>query len=336
MGCLAGTVNCALRPCAGLWLWVSESWAGSVACSSLLAKRDASRLGCLAVTRVRRGTDRRRGLFSQASASPTRVLPTCTALRRAGSAQTGGTRSWAPPGAAARARPVRRAAARPGRRSGAAPPGPGPRTDCTCRHQAAISDQPGADSEPPNSCTDSAAVRPAKASRSASGQPASVPVTNPATNTSPAPVGSRASTAMAGTSRGLAGAPVHRVRALRAERDHRERYPFGEGAGGGARGSRCGCSASPPRRWAGTPRSAPGRRGPPGPSGRCRPSRRRRRSGLPVPAASAIQAGALAGRERGDGGTRRGGRAAGRGLLRAAARGRGRPSCAPPRTPWRR
>lgn len=70
----------------------------------------------------------------------------------------------------------------------------------TRRHQAATSVHPGAESEPPNSCTESAAVSPAKASRSASGHPASVPVTNPATKTSPAPVGSSASTAMAGTS----------------------------------------------------------------------------------------------------------------------------------------
>src|SRR5690606_27307041 len=68
-----------------------------------------------------------------------------------------------------------------------------------------MSPQPGAASEPPNSCTASAAHSSANASRSASGQPHSVPSTMPAPNTSPAPVGSSAVTRGAGT---YASSPV--------------------------------------------------------------------------------------------------------------------------------
>jgi len=72
-------------------------------------------------------------------------------------------------------------------------------------HQSAMSPQPGAASEPPNCCTARAAQALAKASRSASGQPERVPRTMAAPNTSPAPVGSSASTFSAGT---YASSPV--------------------------------------------------------------------------------------------------------------------------------
>ena len=118
--------------------------------------------------------------------------------------------------------------------------------------------QPGAEREPPNSWTDSAAVSPAKASRSVSGHPARLPVTKPATNTSPAPVVSSASTGMRRHVGGLPGTRVHGVGAVRSHGHDGQRHLLGE-CGAAERGVSVRCSASPRWRWAGTPRSAAGR-----------------------------------------------------------------------------
>jgi hypothetical protein len=64
--------------------------------------------------------------------------------------------------------------------------------------QSMMSPQPGAASDPPTYCTESAAHRLANASRCRSGHSRSVPSTNAAPNTSPAPVGSCAFTGSEG------------------------------------------------------------------------------------------------------------------------------------------